>query len=145
MNHNEVLGVNSNATPGEIQQAFRKAALEHHPDHSNSPEAAEAFVRIKQARDELMKRAAAHETESIQQSTATAVKATSNAAFATTPIVDNLFDGFTLEEIEYIQKLDRLAHQKPKRTLFGRPKESAEVKKHRKKLNTNNRRLQGLY
>lgn len=146
MNHNEVLGVKSNATTGEIQQAFRKAALEHHPDHSNSPEAAEAFARIKQARDELMKRAATvQETESVQQSTTAAVKATANAAFATAPVVDDLFDGFTPDEIVYIQNLDRLANQKPKRAFFGRSKESTELKKHRKKLATNNRRLQGLY
>ena len=47
MNHNQILGVRADAPKEEIQAAFRKAALETHPDHSNSPEAAEAFARIK--------------------------------------------------------------------------------------------------
>ena len=63
MNYNQVLGVTSNASSGEIQAAFRKAAMEVHPDHSNSPEAAQAFARIKEARDELIKRAAEAENQ----------------------------------------------------------------------------------
>ena len=144
MNHNQVLGVSSEASTTEIQAAFRKAALETHPDHSDSPEAAEAFARIKQARDELMKRAEVkRDVDSIQTSTAAAVKATSNAAFSTQ--TDDLYDGFTSEEIVYIQKLDQLAMQKPKRSLFRRVKESAEIRRHRKKISTTNDRIIGKY
>ena len=148
MNHNQLLGVGPQASAGEIQSAFRKAALEVHPDHSDSPEAAEAFARIKEARDELMKRAAAVENvrdaQSIQNATASAVRATTNAAFSTS-VTDNLYDGFTPEEIVKIQELDRLATQRPKRSLFTRVKEPIEVIRHRKKIRTQNKRIEGKY
>ncbi len=146
MNHNQILGVAPNASRGEIQAAFRKSALETHPDHSNSPEAAEAFARIKEARDELMKRAEAAETAtdatSIQHSTAAAVRATTASAYSQ-PI--DIFDGFTPEEIAAIQQLDALAYRKPKQSLFKRSTESLEVRNHRKKLRTNFQRLDGRY
>lgn len=148
MNHNQLLGVEPGASAGEIQSAFRKAALEVHPDHSDSPEAAEAFARIKEARDELMKRAAAVENvrdaQSIQNATASAVRATTNAAFSTS-VTDNLYYGFTPEEIVKIQELDRLATQRPKRSLFTRVKEPIEVIRHRKKIQTQNKRIEGKY
>ena len=148
MNHTTVLGVSHNASTGEIQSAFRKAAMEVHPDHSSSPEAAEAFARIKEARDELMKRAQAAEAHrdnhSVQNSTAAAVRATTNAAYAATP-ADDVFDGMTCEELEHVQMLDNLVRQKPKRTLFRRAKEPLEVLRHRKKLKTVNKRIMGKY
>lgn len=148
MNHNQLLNVDSTASPQEIQTAFRKAALEVHPDHSNSPEAAEAFARIKEARDELMKRAKrtelARDDDSIRASTAAAVKATTNAAYTFTP-VDDLYDGFTPEEIAHIQQLDQLVRNKPKRSLFRRVKESAEIRRHRNKIQTTNKRIIGKY
>ncbi len=147
MNHNQLLGVSPDATTGDIQTAFRKAAMEVHPDHSNSPEAAEAFVRIKEARDELMKRAqnaeAHRDNASVQQSTAAAVRATTNAAFATP--ADDLFDGMTPEEVAHVQKLDELVRNTKKPSLFRRARESAEVARHRKKLKTTNDRLMGKY
>lgn len=148
MNHREVLGLSANANADEIQSAFRKAAMEVHPDHSGSPEAAEAFARIKEARDELMKRAqqdeAHRDNASVQQSTAAAVRATTAVAFSTTA-ADDLFDGMTPAEVAHVQMLDRLAAAKPKKSLFGRAKESAEVARHRKKLKTNTKRLGGEY
>lgn len=148
MNHNQILGVTNDASSGEIQAAFRKAALEVHPDHSNSPEAAEAFARIKAARDELLKRASeaelSRDATTIQQSTASAVRATTNAAY-TTSIVDDLFDGMTPEEVAHVQMLDQLVTTQPKKSFFARRRESAEIAKHRKKLKTNERRLKGLY
>lgn len=144
MNHNQILGVSANANAGEIQQAFRKAALEVHPDHSDSPEAAEAFARIKQARDELMKRAERKTTvEDVQSSTSAAVRATTNAAYTATD--DSLYDGCTPEEILHIQTLDRMAASKPKLSLFRRAKESAEVRRHRNKIDTTNKRIMGKY
>lgn len=148
MNHHNTLGVSANADPSEIQKAFRMAAMEIHPDHSNSPEAAEAFARIKQARDELLKKASAAEMarsdDSIQQSTNAAIRSTTASAFSYTA-VDDLFDGMTPEEVEHVQMLDELARAKPQRSLLGKVKESAEVRRHRKKLKTNERRLRGLY
>ncbi len=147
MNHNRMLGVSSNASSSEIQSAFRKAAMEIHPDHSDSPEAAEAFARIKEARDELMKRAKSHELarddDSVLRSTAAAVKATSNAAFSTT--ADDLFDGMTPDEVARVQKLDALAAKKPHKSLFNRIKEPLEVIRHRKKIKTANDRIIGKY
>ncbi len=148
MNHNQLLNVDPTASASEIQTAFRKAALEVHPDHSNSPEAAEAFARIKEARDELMKRAKtvelARDSDSIQASTAAAVKATSNAAFATT-LAEDLYDGFTPEEIIHIQALDQAVYKSRKRSLFGRVKESAELRRHKNKIKTINKRISGKY
>jgi len=148
MNHNQILGVSQGASAGEVQAAFRKAAMEVHPDHSSSPEAAEAFARIKEARDELMKRAQNAESHrdnaSVQQSTAAAVRATTNAVYAT-PVTNDLFDGMTPEEVVHVQMLDQLAARRPKKSLFGRSKESSEVAKHRKKLKTNTNRLFGKY
>ena len=54
MNNRDILGVGQHASHSEIKQAFRNAAKELHPDHSNSPEAAEAFARIKEAHDALL-------------------------------------------------------------------------------------------
>lgn len=148
MNHNQLLGISSDASSSEIQSAFRKAAMEVHPDHSNSPEAAEAFARIKQARDELMKRAqeaeAHRDNASVQTSTAAALRATATTTYAPT-VTDDLFDGMTPEEIAHVQMLDNLARQTPKRSLFRRARESAEVTRHRRKLSTNNDRIIGKY
>ena len=144
MNHNQILGVRADAPKEEIQAAFRKAALETHPDHSNSPEAAEAFVRIKQARDELMKRAEhKNNPDNLQSSVASAVKATTNAAYS--KVTDDLYDGFTPEEILHIQMLDQIVANKPKRSLFKRVKESAEIRRHRRKIATTNDRIIGKY
>lgn len=148
MNHNQLLGVANDASTGEIQAAFRKAAMEVHPDHSTSPEAAEAFGRIKQARDELMKRArdaeVLRDNSSVQASTDAAIRATTNTAFST-PVADNLFDGMTPEEVAHVQMLDTLVRQAPKRGLFGRVRESAEIARHRRKIATANRRISGKY
>ena len=54
MNDREVLGVGRSADANEIQTAFRKAALEKQPDLNASPEAAEAFMRIKEARRKIL-------------------------------------------------------------------------------------------
>lgn len=145
MNYNQVLGVSPDASSSEIQAAFRKAALEVHPDHSDSPEAAEAFGRIKAARDELMKRAEVkRDVESVQVSTNSAIRATTNAAFSSATVTP-LFDGFTPEEIKQIQELDELVAKSTKRSIFARAKESAAVRRHRKKINTINDRIIGKY
>lgn len=45
----EVLGVNRNATVAEIKSAYRKKALEYHPDRNKTPEAESKFKQVTQA------------------------------------------------------------------------------------------------
>ncbi len=45
----EVLGVPRDATPEQLKSAFRKLALQYHPDRNPSPEAAERFKEISEA------------------------------------------------------------------------------------------------
>jgi DnaJ-class molecular chaperone len=143
MNHREVLGVGQSAGAQEIKDAFRKAAKEVHPDISDSPEAAEAFSRIKEAHDALLKDAEApRESTTVQTSAARAAAATAQAAY--TPL-DPADPQLSDEEIAKQQELDAKALSEIKRSIFRRSKESTEVKKHRKKLRTNERRLRGLY
>ena len=46
MTHYQILGVNENATADEIKQAYRKLAMQHHPDRGGD---AEQFQKIQQA------------------------------------------------------------------------------------------------
>jgi curved DNA-binding protein CbpA len=141
MNPRETLGVSSDASQTEIKQAFRKAAKELHPDHSDSPEAAEAFRRIKEAHDALIKSAdTPRESISATQAAAKASAATARAAYSQTPP-----PAITDEELKRIQELDEIVRQSQKKSFFKRNQESTEIKKHRKKIKTNNRRLRGLY
>jgi molecular chaperone DnaJ len=41
----EVLGVSNNAAPDEIKRAYRKAAMQHHPDRSNGNPESEALFK----------------------------------------------------------------------------------------------------
>lgn len=145
MNYNKLLNVQPGASAKEIQQAYRKAAKEVHPDHSKSPEAAEAFQRIREAREKLLQQAeageAARDANAIQHSTAAAVKATTQAAFRAPSTLPTLTD----EEIKEVQDLDQKAAEKPKRSLFGRILDPKAVLAHRKKIRRNNRRLDGKY
>lgn len=49
----EVLGVPARASMDEVKLAFRKKALEHHPDHGGTPE---SFIAVKRAYDSLVRR-----------------------------------------------------------------------------------------
>lgn len=139
MNHREILGVDSTAGAKEIKQAFRQAAKELHPDLSKSPEAAEAFARIKEAHDALIKEAEVpRESVTVQSSAARAAAATTSAASDDTQHI-------AYEEIEHIQELDEEVRKPKKRSIFRRRSEPEEVRRHRKKIKTNERRLRGLY
>src|SRR5208283_3478243 len=45
----EVLGVPRNATKDEVKNAYRKMAMQYHPDRNKSPEAEERFKEISEA------------------------------------------------------------------------------------------------
>ena len=53
MNYYERLGVAPNASPEEIQKAFKQAARKAHPDVNKSPDAEETFKAISEAYDTL--------------------------------------------------------------------------------------------
>ena len=143
MGHREILGVGSDASTADIKKAFRDAAKEHHPDLSDSPEAAESFRRIKEAHDALIKESEApKESTTATSSAAYAAAATAKATHANP---DPQQQQMTEEELQRVQDLDQEARKAQKRSLFRRSKEPAELRRHRKKLKTNERRLRGLY
>ena len=139
MNHREILGVNHAASAGEIKQAFRNAAKEVHPDVNNSPEATKAFTRLKEAHDALIKEAGERKESSTILHTAARASAVTTQAVAASPTLPT--DGDTAHQ----QELDQIVHASRKRSLFRKNTESEEVRRHRKKLETNERRLRGLY
>lgn len=49
----EVLGISKDASEGEIKKAFRKKAMEFHPDRNKSPEAEEKFKEVNEAYEVL--------------------------------------------------------------------------------------------
>ena len=49
----EILGVSKSATPDEMKKAYRKLALQYHPDKNKSKEAEEKFKEINQAYEVL--------------------------------------------------------------------------------------------
>ena len=49
----ETLGINKNASPDEIKQAYRKMAKQYHPDLNHEPGAADKFKEVQEAYDIL--------------------------------------------------------------------------------------------
>jgi molecular chaperone DnaJ len=49
----EILGVERNASEGELKKAYRRLAFEYHPDRNQSPEAEEKFKEAAEAYDVL--------------------------------------------------------------------------------------------
>lgn len=148
MEHNKVLGISNNASAREVQSAFRKAAMEVHPDLSSSPEAAEAFQRIKEARDNLIAQARKEEAKRddnyIQQATDDAINAAASISSSSSDDdFDDMFEDMTPEEIAHVQMLDNLAFNTSRIHFFRR--EDAEVTRHRKRLSTGRDRISGRY
>ncbi len=143
MKHSEILGVSQNASKTEIKKAFREAAKELHPDHSDSPEAAEAFARIKEAHDALIKDSEApRESVTASASSAHAAAATAQAAYT----YQQSSRKMTGEELEHIQNLDeKIRYKRGRKSLFRKVKESAELRRHRDKIRTNEKRIRGEY
>lgn len=143
VNPREILGVSANANQSEIKRAFRQAAKELHPDISDSPEAAEAFAKIKHAHDVLIETAdSPRESVTESRSAAHAAAATTQRPYAPQSASRTANDD---EDIAHTQELDDYVRSEPSTSFFRRKKEPEEVRKHRKKLKTNERRLRGLY
>lgn len=53
MNYYQLLGIDNKASKNDIKRAYRKKAVEFHPDLNKSPEASEMFKKIKIAYDNL--------------------------------------------------------------------------------------------
>src|SRR3989337_763810 len=49
----QILGVSKNASPADLKKAYRKLALEWHPDRNKDPKAAEKFKEITRAYEVL--------------------------------------------------------------------------------------------
>lgn len=45
----EILGINKNATEKEIKSAYRKLAMQYHPDRNSAPDAEEKFKEVSEA------------------------------------------------------------------------------------------------
>src|SRR3972149_4031134 len=71
----EVLGVPRNATKDQVKDAYRKLAMQFHPDRNKTPEAEEKFKEISEAyavlsddekrrREEQKKKSRSHEPKS---------------------------------------------------------------------------------
>lgn len=136
--HEKLLGVNPGASKTEIRRAFRRAAKTLHPDTSSSPEAEASFLKLKQAYDALMH---ANDKTSVRTQY-------SHFAYSTdTQPLDSHDNILQKKKIAKIQDLDEQVFHTKKRSLLNlrRSKESEEVRRHRKKLKTNARRLRGLY
>lgn len=48
-----ILGIKKDADAGQVKTAFRRMAIQWHPDHCKEPNAHEMFIKIKQAYDAL--------------------------------------------------------------------------------------------
>ena len=54
MNHYQVLGLLPGATEEDVKKAYRKLAMQWHPDRNNSPEAEQKIREINKSYDYLM-------------------------------------------------------------------------------------------
>ena len=95
----DVLGVAPDADADEIRRVYRQRALELHPDHNTAADAAEAFVALKRAYDEICDPAAAEE-RLIASVMAEASRAAREAERRRAPVGrDPIGDPWRLEEL----------------------------------------------
>ncbi len=52
--YHRILGIKQNATDDEIKKAYRRKAMEYHPDRNSSPDSQEMFIRVTEAYEYLM-------------------------------------------------------------------------------------------
>ena len=101
-----LLGVSPDADADEIQRAYRQRVLELHPDRNDAPDAAAAFVAVKQAYDEIRDPAAA-EARLIASVMQDATRAAREAARRRAPApADPIGDPWRLVEIPISRPAD---------------------------------------
>lgn len=52
--HYDVLGISPDVSDEEIKQAYREKVKQHHPDHSDDPNAQEKLIRVRKAKETLL-------------------------------------------------------------------------------------------
>ncbi|MCP4021668.1 MAG: J domain-containing protein [Desulfobacteraceae bacterium] len=53
-NYFDILGIDSNATMGEIKKAYRKLAFKYHPDHNTGKPGKKKYIQVKKAYEILV-------------------------------------------------------------------------------------------
>lgn len=141
--YERILGVSHNSSKAEIKLAFRKAAKKFHPDNNSSPYAQDTFLQIKNAYDILI-----NQLDQSILSESNNLTSEKKPFFTTNHTESKDFNNYQeIGQTKKVQDLDELVYNTKKKSIlnFRRRKESDELKRHRKKLKVNERRLKGLY
>lgn len=152
MEHNRILGVGKEATPEEIQLAFHELAFQFHPDYNDAFDL-EQFQRIREARDALLEKAKNRtptrvlDTEKIAELHEAALAAAPDATAKVTVLTPSHDpDQLSQEQLEHVQSLDEAVRKHtrmPNIVLWYVIREPEDVRRHHKKIDINNKRIQG--